>query len=67
MTDRNVLETFESIMGHAHEAAADAVELAYHAGKQEERKRIVAFLNLCGGELANKYADWIEAGEHRND
>jgi hypothetical protein len=72
MTDRNILETFESIMGHAHEAAADAVELAYDAGKQEERKRIVAWLREVWSEQIGDLeceatAHAIEAGEYRND
>lgn len=45
--------------------ANDAVrEIKLRRAAEEERDRIVAFLNCCGGELANKYADWIEAGEH---
>jgi len=74
MTDRNILETFESIMGHAHEAAADAVELAYHAGKQEERKRIVEWLRKQDEpeerwalQNSHFYSEAIEAGDHRND
>lgn len=40
--------------------------LAEHFARHRlaERAAIVAFLNCCGGELACKYADWIEAGEH---
>jgi len=45
--------------------AKDAVrEIKLRRAAEEERAKIVAFLNCCGGELANKYADWIEAGEH---
>ena len=51
---------FDSIL-----KAKDAVrEIKLRRAAEEERAKIVAFLNCCGGELANKYADWIEAGEH---
>lgn len=51
-------------MSEADRLAREAVAQHDKAVAEAERDRIVAFLNCCGGELANKYADWIEAGDH---
>jgi hypothetical protein len=46
--------------------AIAAIEAMRPEIEREEREAVVAFLNCCGGELALKYAEWIEAGEHRS-
>lgn len=57
---------FANVVQQAADGSCDEwpIVRAFARHREAERKAIVSFLNLCGGEFANKYADWIEAGEH---
>ena len=69
---KSALETFTSMMGDAHQAAEDAVELAYDRGRHAERTAIINWLRAQDSadeswalQNSHWYADAIEEGRHK--